>query len=74
MSIEEKIKKISKRVEKFLEINSEVSAFDLKFHLNCRTSELLMALGALSVREKIRLRKDKNDIRIIAKDFSENDS
>ncbi|MDA3793323.1 MAG: hypothetical protein PF545_06710 [Elusimicrobia bacterium] len=71
MSIEKRIKKISNRIEKFLGVNTEVGAFDLKFHLNCRTSELLLALGVLAERKKISLHKDKNDIKIISKKLTE---
>ncbi|MEA3506340.1 MAG: hypothetical protein U9R36_02440 [Elusimicrobiota bacterium] len=67
MSIENRIKKISSRIEKFLNVNDKVCAFDLKFHLSCRTSDLLLALGRLHAEDKISLVDDKNDIRIISK-------
>jgi hypothetical protein len=45
MNLEEDILSVVERIRGFLKINQKVYLLDLKLHLGCRESELLLALG-----------------------------
>ncbi|MGM0441890.1 MAG: hypothetical protein ACQEQC_05680, partial [Elusimicrobiota bacterium] len=62
MEFEERVKKLSKRVSDFLEVNEEVDIIKLKFHLNCKGSQLLVALGILLKEDKLTLTENRGNI------------
>ena len=45
MSLREDLGNITERIQSFLKINSSVYLLDLKLHLGCRETDLLLALG-----------------------------
>ena len=56
---------LAKRVKAFLDINNRVNLTDLKFHLRCRGSDLLIAAGWLLKDGFLRIEKDRMNIWII---------
>ncbi len=58
MSINSHISKLRDRVKDFLEINERVELVDLKLHLECKGTELLLAIGGLMKDGLVELEKD----------------
>ncbi len=52
------IRKLADRVENFLAVNEKARLSDLKLHLGCRGTELLLASGWLMKEEKAAIEKD----------------
>ena len=57
-SFNSQINKLRDRVKSFIEINDKVDILDLKLHLECNQSDLLLALGALLNENIIELNRD----------------
>ncbi len=58
MSINSHISELRDRVKDFLEINERVELLDLKLHLECKGTELLLAIGGLMKDGLVELEKD----------------
>lgn len=58
MIINENIHKLRDRIKNFLQVNEKADLMDLKLHLECKETYLLLALGELVNEQHIILEKD----------------
>ncbi|MBN2407149.1 MAG: hypothetical protein JXJ19_05580 [Elusimicrobia bacterium] len=58
VNINPEIDKLKERVEAFLEVNRKVELTELKVHLDCRGTDLLLALGMLSCSGRTSFHRD----------------
>ncbi|MFH1415010.1 MAG: hypothetical protein ABIH89_02855 [Elusimicrobiota bacterium] len=58
MSINDNIGKLRERIRNFLQVNDKVNTVELKLHLECPETDLLLALGGLVTEGLVDIERD----------------
>lgn len=69
MELTSVVQKLRDRVRKFLDINNKVELVELRLHLECPGTDLLLALGQLIYKNEVEVNREGWKIIIIRKNL-----